>query len=342
MKSNLFKALVLLMTLSPWDALAQCTSLRQQRNITFNTSGDCAPVDITDYTITYFFNSAQDPDDIIIHFEWNDPANSFDEYSNGDPEFIVDGTNRAFTATGTFTYPEDENCLFEPVAYVIVEGIDCETSEQTQLVSSWARDNNFGGNLEIDPGNFNVCFGNPVTGAVFEDNSTFNCNIIDEPDNPNRQDRYTQFVYGTNHDPGNSIKNLTLVDENGAVQDLTDNAGNLAMSSTLGGITAAYFGEIMHIPFPADEPDMLSLDIDAPADAANLIGDQFEITLYIGMCAIHIMVTRQIRTMMMLWKYRHTSTLCSNQNLTSKQDWAQLPAIFNPLFASAKIFTLKT
>lgn len=280
MKTVILGILICLISGFFLEAKSQCTALRQQRNITFNTNGDCAPVDITDYTITYFFNTLQNPADIVIHFEWNDPANSFDEFTVGDPGFVVGGGNTEFTATGTFSYPEDENCLFEPVAYVIVAGIDCETSEQTQLVSSWARDNNFGGNLAINPGTYNVCFGTAVSGAMFIDNSEFNCNINIEPDNPNRQDRHTQFVYGTNHNAGNSILDLSLVDEGGVEQDLTDNAGNLAATSTVGGITAAYFGDIVQIPFPADVPDMESLVMSAPSNTANVVGDQFEITLY--------------------------------------------------------------
>lgn len=256
----------------------QCNTLRQQFNLTFNTDGDCAPVDVTDYTITYFFNTVQDPNDIVIHYEWNDPAASFNKFKVGDPGFVIGGGNTEFTATGTFSYPENNSCLFEPLVYVIVAGVNCETSEQTQPVSSWSADNDFGGVLEIAPNNFNVCFGTSITGAIFTDNSTFNC--VNDPDNPNEQERHTQFVYGTNHNPANSIRNLSLVDNLAATQNLTDNTGALAMTSTVNGVTGAYFGEIVRLSFPAVVPNMTSFAISAPADAANVIGSQFQITLY--------------------------------------------------------------
>ncbi|MBV6645373.1 MAG: PKD domain-containing protein [Cyclobacteriaceae bacterium] len=268
------------MCLALWaqDAWGQCTAIRQQRNITFNTNRDCAPVDVTDYTITYFFNTPQNPNDVRIRFEWNDPGNNFDEYGIADAaNFSAAGGNTEFTATGTFSYPEDDNCLFEPVALVVVSGVDCETSEQTQLVSSWARDNNFGGVLQVNPDNYNVCFGTAVGPAIFEDGSVFNCNINDEPDNPNRQQRHTQFVYGTNH-PANSIRDLVL-DDGGTVV-LTDNSGALAAPTTVNGITATYFGPVTQIPFPADAPNMTSFPVSAPANDANTVGSSFEITMF--------------------------------------------------------------
>ncbi|RED94405.1 gliding motility-associated C-terminal domain-containing protein [Marinoscillum furvescens] len=273
-------AIFLLLLISVLESYAQCSSIRQQRNITFNTDKDCAPVTVTDFTITYFFNTPQNPADVVIRFDWNDPANNFDEYSQGDANFSVGGTNTEFTAVGTFTYPENDQCVFEPVSSVIVAGEACETSEQVQVVTSWSRDNDFGGDIAIMPENFNVCYNNPVVNAVFEDNSTFNCNINQEPDNPNRLPRHTQFVYGTNHNPAASIRDLSLVDDGGNTVDLTDGSANLGGPETRSGVTAAYFGPIVEIPFPADGPNLQSFPISAPANADNQVGNVFEITLY--------------------------------------------------------------
>src|SRR5690606_15774934 len=94
--------------------------------------------------------------------------------------------------------------------------------------------------------------------------------------------RHVQFVYGTNHNPANTIRDLALND--GAVQPLTDGAGNLAVSTTRGTpgmpITAAYFGPVEAIPFPADGPVSVSFPMSAPANAANLVGNRFEVTLF--------------------------------------------------------------
>ena len=259
-------------------AYSQCSALRQQRNLSFNTDRDCAPVTVTDFTITYFFNVPQDPNTISIRFQWNDPGNNVDIYGLGDPQFSVGGGDTEFTAAGTFVYPENEDCLFEPTAHILVNGVACETSEQIQLVSSWSNDNDFGGDLLINPDPYRVCFNNPVVNAILDDNSTFNCNINDEPDNPNRLARHTQFVYGTNHDPSNSIRNLTL--ENGGTINLTDGAANLSSTTTRNGVTGAYFGPIVEIPFTADGPNMSTFPMNAPANVNNAVGNEFEITLY--------------------------------------------------------------
>lgn len=270
--------IAIFLVLKVFDGFSQCSTIRQQRDISFNTDKDCAPVTVTNFTITYFFNVAQDPNDITIRFDWNDPGNTVNDYDNGDAVFVASAGNTAFTATGTFTYPQNNSCSFEPISSLLVNGTECETSRQPQTVTSWARDNNFGGTLLTDPVNFNVCYESPVTNAIFEDNSTFNCNPDQDPDNPNRLERHTQFVYGTGHVPATSIRNLTL--EDGGTVNLTDNAGNLSSSTTVNGITAAYFGPIVNIPFPADEPNMTSFPMNAPADPNNLVGYSFEITLF--------------------------------------------------------------
>lgn len=263
--------LTILLLLKLLHGYSQCSAIRQQRDISFDTDKDCAPVTVTNFTITYYFNVAQDPDDITIRFEWNDPTDHVDIYGVGDPGFNNVG-NVEFTATGTFNYLANNDCSFQPVASLWVGGTECETSRQTQIVTSWARDNGFGGTLSIDPNPYDVCFYNPIVNAVFEDNSTFNCNPNQEPDNPNRLARHTQFVYGTNHNPANSIRNLTLVDDLGNTVVLTDGNANL--------VAGPYFGPLDTIPFPADGPNMQSFPISAPADSANDIGFEFEITLY--------------------------------------------------------------
>jgi len=50
-------------------AYSQCNALRPQVSIDFNTDQDCAPVTVTQFQITYFFNAAQNPADIEIRYE---------------------------------------------------------------------------------------------------------------------------------------------------------------------------------------------------------------------------------------------------------------------------------
>ena len=264
------------------DAQAQCNALRPQIDISFNTDQDCAPVTVTQYTITYFFNVAQNPNDIEIIYEWNDPANTVDVVNLGSG-LIAGAGNTSFTANATFTYFNNNGqCSIRPTASIIINGVLCTSSSQTQLAFFWGTDEQANGNVSMTPANWEVCFDNAVVNATFFDNSEFNCNIIVEPDNPNRFARYVQFVYGTNHNPASTILNLSLND--GAVQGLTDGTGNLVGSSTRGTggtlVTGAYFGPVDAIPFPADAPVSVTFPMSAPADISNLIGNRFEISLY--------------------------------------------------------------
>ncbi len=267
------------------EAYGQCNTLRPQIDITFNTDQDCAPSSVTEYTIKYYFNVPQDPATIAILFEWNDPGNNTTLVNlfSATP-MVVSGGDREFEATATFTYPDNDDCSFSPTAYILINGAICPTSRQVQTAYSWARDNQFGAQLDISPNTWDVCYGDAVVNAVFEDASEFNCNINVEPDNPNRQTRHVQFVYGNlaTHNAAATILDLTLND--GGPVTLTDGAGNLVGLQTRGTaglqITAAHFGPVDNIPFPADGPISVSFPMNAPANPANLIGNQFEITMF--------------------------------------------------------------
>jgi gliding motility-associated-like protein len=264
---------------------AQCNTLRPQIDISFNTDQDCAPVTVTQFTVTYYFNTPQDPNNIQIVYEWNDPTNAITIVDLGSGLIAgatTSGPNTAFTANATFTYFDNNGqCSIMPTASIIIAGVLCPSSSQTQTAFFWGTDEQANGVVQMNPVNWDVCFNNPVVNAVFTDNSDFNCNIAVEPDNPNRFARHVQFIYGTNHNPAATIRNLTLND--GVVQNLTDGTGNLASSSTRGSgalqLTGAYFGPVDAIPFPADAPTSFTFPMSAPANALNAIGNRFEITL---------------------------------------------------------------
>ncbi|HEU5148497.1 MAG TPA: hypothetical protein VFT90_17340, partial [Chryseosolibacter sp.] len=55
---------------------AQCDRLRSTFSIDFSTDQDCAPVEVTQFEITYSFSIPQDPSTIQIVYEWNDPTNA--------------------------------------------------------------------------------------------------------------------------------------------------------------------------------------------------------------------------------------------------------------------------
>lgn len=285
-RCRLFFLIPILMLSATALVNAQCNTLRPQINISFNTDQDCAPVTVTQFTITYFFNASQNPADIEIRYEWNDPANTVTTVDLGTGLIVGNlgtGPNSSFTANATFTYFDNNGqCSIRPTASLLINGVLCPSSQETQLAFFWGTDEQANANVAMAPANWDVCFNNPVVNAVFNDASEFNCNIGVEPDNPNRFARHVQFVYGTNHNPAATIRNLTLND--GAVVGLTNGAGNLVSSSTRGTagllVTGAYFGPIDAIPFPADGPTSSTFPMNAPANAANLIGNRFEITLF--------------------------------------------------------------
>ena len=260
---------------------AQCSLLSTSISVDFSANGVCAPVTVNTFDVTYTFNAAQTPADIEIQFVWNDPANTTETIDLGSG-LIVSNLDRTYQAIATpFPYPNTgPECFFEAQAFIIVNTDLCETSEQTQIVPSWNVDDQNGGVIAFDPAQFNVCENNAIVNAVFDDASTFNCNIAVNPDNPNQISRWTQFVYGTNYVPG-SIRDITIDD--GGAQVVTNAVGNLSSPDTRGTggtITGGYFGPVEEVPFAADIPIHTSLALSTPANPANAVGSTFQITLY--------------------------------------------------------------
>lgn len=261
-----------------YNLQAQCDQLANNYFVNFEAPDVCAPTNVQYFTVRYSFLVSTDPSRISIMYRWNDPANTI---TIVDPSGItVTNSNRSFEATASFTYPESDECGFYPEAFIVVDGVVCTSSRQVQFASAWAPDNEYGGNLRITPDSWDVCYGDAVINAEFRDATEFNCRITVEPDNPNQQERHVQFVYGNvaTHNPANTILNLSLTD--GVPRPLTDGAGNIAAPLTRGMITAAYFGPVETVPFPADAPISVTFPMNAPADLANAIGNEFEITMF--------------------------------------------------------------
>ena len=284
-RRRLFSGLFLLwLLLITQQGFGQCSLLSTSISVDFSANGTCAPVTVNTFEVTYTFNAAQNPADIEIQFVWNDPGGTVDVIDLGSG-LIVSNMNRTYQAIApVFPYPDTgPECFFEAQASIIVAGDLCETSEQTQVVPSWNTDDQNGGMIAFDPGQYRVCENAAINNAVFADASVFNCNINDNPDNPNQISRFTQFVYGTDPAPAvGRIRDVTLDD--GGTVNLTDGAGNLVAPQTRGTgavmVTAAYFGAVVEVPFPADVPNNVSLPISAPANPANVVGSTFQITLF--------------------------------------------------------------
>lgn len=261
---------------------AQCDQLRTTVSIDFSTDQDCAPVSVTEFEVTYTFQSPQDPTTISIVYEWNDPANTVTVVTLADG-LIVGSDNTSFTANATRLYTEnDGQCTIQPTASLYINGVQCVSSIQRQTAFFWGDDEESNGQMAIRPLQWDVCFNNPIENARFFDASEFNCNVLVEPDHPNDRARHVQFVYGTNHNAANSIADLELI--NGGPIPLTDATGALVSTQIRGTpgeqVEAAYFGPIETIPAPANGPNASTFFMNAPASLANAVGSRFEVTLF--------------------------------------------------------------
>ncbi len=255
---------------------SQCPVLTTS-NTSFTKSGICAPVDVFGYTARYEFLNAQNPADIIIRFEWNDPGNTVDDF----PAPAIDATNMIFEATGTITYPGD-NCEYVPTVSLIFQGDVCETASQTVVV--WDLEDSGGGNLAINPNPANVCEESAFT-VEFVDNSRLNCDAdFESPAVANGDGRHTQFVYGTNIGLAdiNRIKGLSLNDGIGTVNLTNPDGSYSGGTTTINGIEGVYFGPVVaNLPPPlVDDPNNIAFPISAAADPNNVAGNTFQVTLY--------------------------------------------------------------
>ncbi len=149
----------------------------------------CAPVTAA-WSVFY-----RDVDDggtgnVSIYVDWND----------GSPVQIIPATFDApnkWEITTSHEYPEGGNrCNYEPQAMLVVDGVICTSSSQTQIVTVWDVDDQNGGKLNIAPKVYPICVGND--GSVqFIDASQWNCTPPVENDVPNDRNRWTQWIYGT-------------------------------------------------------------------------------------------------------------------------------------------------
>ena len=223
----------------------------------------CAPVDFT-MNVWFKFLIPVDTTVVQIRFVWNDGFGSVT---------VVDGNWNAACdsvwAEASHIYPPTDECARTADAYLVYDGDICTSSgHQEQTFSTWGTDEENSGVLSTDPVVAYFCEGDDIVNVTFDDNSTFNCNIGIEPDNPNRYYRWVQFIYNTYTLGGDRIPDVTVDDGAGTVYTMTDNGGNFVSDLD---------GPIIRIEIPADGPNQTSYAISAPA--GGVAGDIFEITL---------------------------------------------------------------
>ena len=163
-----------------------CNILSKANDI--NPDQFCSPVEVVTWEISYVgVNNAGKP--VNIYIEWDD----------GDTITLTatEGPAGTFAATGNHTYAsEDDVCNYHPKATLIVNGEECTSSAQEQIVTVWDNDNTNGGRVNASPNVYPICVGEDAT-MHFDDATRFNCVPPQEKDVPNTKTRWIQWVYGT-------------------------------------------------------------------------------------------------------------------------------------------------
>lgn len=240
----------------------------------------CAPVTANWEIIYSKVTDGGVPANVSFEVEWGDNTNLTYPYVAGAYNPLVfnevhQTAPNTYKAMLVHTYPNTGNvCSYEPRVYLNVNGERCLSSYQTQLVSSWNVEDQGTGVMLLDEQGTGlvvvpVCEGEPYSGT-FQDNSTFNCNPTDFPDNPNVPDRYIQFVYGTfNNGTYAGRDRIPQVSAGGV--PVTDAAGNL-----IGGVPL--YSTPQNIPLLATASGLLTQLITFPAGVSTN-GQVFEVTV---------------------------------------------------------------
>ena len=253
----------LLSFLVPLQQLSSQCSLITKNGSSQDPKTVCSPVDFT-MDVWFKFLIPVDPSLVEIRFVWNDGMGS-ETTVTGNWNMACDSV----WAEASHLYPPSNECSRTAEAFLIYDGDICTSSgHQEQTFSTWGTDEENSGVLNTDPEVVYFCEGDDIVNVTFDDNSTFNCNIGIEPDNPNRYYRWVQFIYNTYEQGGDRIPDVTVDDGAGSVYVMTDNGGNF-----VGNLE----GPIIRIPIPADGPNQTSYAISAPP--GGVAGDIFEITL---------------------------------------------------------------
>ncbi len=230
---------------------AQCALYSNPGNNVISEPRTCAP-NLFQWEITYSVRTGRAVQFLI---DWGNGTDTISAPTNV-------GTAGMFTVyvdTVEYVYPKGgDDCNYLPTAYVIIDGVQCLNSDQSQSITVWDLDDENGGQPRIDPPLYRVCLGESAT-ISFRDNSIWNCvPNSGENDRINDLGRWVQWIYGTGP-AGNRIPNVEV---NGAPR------------------TYSFDGPVEYLPGPITAPNSQSYDIFVPAtfNPAD-IGKEFEVQL---------------------------------------------------------------
>jgi len=128
---------------------------------------------------------------VQIQFDWDDGSVVIENTISTGAGLFQSTSNHTYVSTG-------QKCNYRPKATLLVNGVQCSSSTQEQIVTVWDNDDHNGGHMHISPTVYPVCFGNSAN-VRFQDLTQFNCVPPQENDVPNLFTRWVQWIYGTDN-----------------------------------------------------------------------------------------------------------------------------------------------
>lgn len=237
-----------------------------------NYTPECSPVTASWYVEYSKVDDGGNSNNVAFEFIWGDGVTEIIPYSSG--LFTYVAASRKYSITKTHKYPNTTTvCEYDPIVYLRIAGNRCTSTQQTQPVYMWDKDNAGSGVLLLEEQSkgvvlYQICEGVDAT-LTFVDNSTFNCNISASPDNPNQQDRWIQFQYGTT---------------NNATYAATAKIPNVTVGGTpvtnASGTATILNGTVVQIPLAALSSGKTTLPVVIDGNSTvGKVGTVFEITL---------------------------------------------------------------
>jgi len=204
----------------------------------------CSPLSV-DWRVSY--TGVNDAGTIVqIQYNWDDGSMNTEPAISLGPGMFQANSIHTYVSTG-------DKCNYRPKASLVVNGVVCASSTQEQIVTVWDDDDHNGGEMNIYPNIYPICFGNSAN-VRFQDLTQFNCVPPNENDVPNLRTRWVQWIYGT---------------------DITMTGTPVTIDGTLRSF--AYSGPIITLPGPVTGSGIYSDLINVASD--KLIGQYFEVTL---------------------------------------------------------------
>ncbi|WPP50577.1 PKD domain-containing protein [Catalinimonas niigatensis] len=233
------------------NTFAQCSNASNPGNNVESPPQLCAP---HDFEWKVWYTVLGSPSSVEFEFIWGD------EVTPGTSQIIpaIHVGSGKYEVIVPHQYKRDgEECNYNAIVYLRVNGTRCTSAFQTQNVTVWDIDNENGGRLRINPEVYRICVGDGAN-IRFTDNTTFNCvPASGENDRINNPVRWIQWIYGT----GPVENRLANVEVNGALH------------------TYDYEGPVEVLPGPVVASGKQSYNIQVPFTTAADLGKQFEVTL---------------------------------------------------------------